>query len=90
MTQFAYTTAGTFQPKVTVVDNSGASASASTTVVVDTPAQALGTVTPLIQGLPLNGGQQNSLLSKLNVAAASINRGDVIAVCNRLLRFSTP
>lgn len=86
-TSFTYTIAGTFTPMVTVMDNAGATASASTTVTVQTPAQAINALISSIQGLPLNAGQKNSLIGKLNAASASIDKGKLTAACNQLNAF---
>jgi hypothetical protein len=86
-TSFTYTAAGTFHPTVTVVDNGGATASAATTVTIKTPIQAIKDLITSVQGLPLNDGQKNSLISKLNAASDAINRGNLTAACNQLGAF---
>jgi len=87
-TSFAYTTANTFNPHVTVMDNGGAMASAATTVTVETPSQAINDLITSVQGLSsLNAGQKNSLNSKLNAASNAINRGNLTTACNQLDAF---
>jgi hypothetical protein len=75
-TQFTYATAGNFTARVTVIDADGGMASAATALSVQSPAQALATADALVQQLPLNKGQQNSLSSKLNAVAGDLNRDD--------------
>jgi N-acetylneuraminic acid mutarotase len=86
-TSFTYTTANTFHPSVTVMDNDGAMASAATAVMIETPIQAINDLTTNVQGLPLNAGQKNSLMSKLNATSDAINRGNLNAACNQLGAF---
>jgi PKD repeat protein len=83
-TQFTYTTAGTFNPMVTVVDTDGGDASATTTVTVQSPVDAISTAITLVQALPLNAGNQNSLIAKLNAASTNISHGDLPAACQSL------
>jgi predicted outer membrane repeat protein len=86
-TQYTYATAGSFPAKVTVVDQDGGQASATTTVTVQSPAQGITTAITLVQGLPLSSGQKNSLNSKLNDALNLLNRGNITGACGKLRDF---
>ena len=83
-TQSAYPAAGTYTAKVTVVDADGGKASRTTAVNVLSPAQAVATASVLASQLPLNAGQRNSLISKLNAVVAALGRGDTAAACRVL------
>jgi PKD repeat protein len=86
-TQYTYATAGSFPAKVTVVDQDGGQASATTTVTVQSPAQGITTAITLVQGLPLSSGQKNSLNSKLNDALKLLNQGNITGACGKLRDF---
>jgi hypothetical protein len=87
-TSFPFTTAGTFHPSVTVMDNSGATATAATTVTIETTTQAINDLITSVQGLSsLNTGQKNSLISKLNAVSDAINRANLPTACNQLGAF---
>jgi PKD repeat protein len=83
-TQFTYTAAGTFQAMVTVINTDGGKASATTTVTVLSASQTVDTAKALVQQLPLNSGQKNSLTSKLNDAQALMTRGNITGACGKL------
>jgi hypothetical protein len=62
--------------------------SATTTVTVLTPLQAIGKIGTYLQGLgDLSTGQKNSLQAKLNAAADSYQRGSTGVACNQLNAF---
>jgi hypothetical protein len=86
-TSFTYTTASTFHPSVTVMDNGGATASAATTVTMETPIQAINDLITSVQGLPLNAGQKTSLIRKLDAASNAIDQGNLTIACNQLQAF---
>ncbi len=84
----AYTASGTYTATLTVADDDGTSGSATTTVKVLTPLQAIGQIGNYLQGLgDVSGGQKSSLQAKLNAAADSYQRGDTGAACNQLNAF---
>jgi PKD domain len=83
-TQFTYATAGSFTTKVTVIDGDGGQFSGMRVVSVQSPAQAIGTAIGLVEQLPLNGGQKDSLRSKLNDVAGYLARGDTMDACGAL------
>ena len=83
-----YATGGTYTATLTVHDDDGVAGSATTTVTVLTPLQALGKIGTYLQGLTdLKEGQKNSLQAKVDAAAASYQRGDIGAACNQLNAF---
>ncbi len=83
-----YSAAGTYTATLTVKDDDGMVGSASTTVTVLSPLQALGKIGTYLQGLTdLKEAQKNSLQAKLNAAADSYQRGDIGAACNQLNAF---
>ena len=87
-TSFPFTTAGTFHPSVTVMENSGATVTAATTVTIATTTQAINDLITSIQGLSsLNTEQKNSLISKLNAVSDAINRANLTTACNQLGAF---
>ena len=84
-----YTSAGSYTVTLEVAqgDDPGVGTT-TTTVVVMTPAQALGAIGGYIQSLPgLNNGQKNSLIAKLNAASDSAARGNTTAATNQLNAF---
>jgi PKD repeat protein len=84
----AYTASGTYTATLTVADDDGTAGSATTTVTVLSPLQALGKIGTYLQGLTdLKEGQKNSLQAKINAAAASYQRGDTGAACNQMNAF---
>lgn len=84
----SYAKAGTYAVSLTVSDDDGGVGQATTTVTVQTTQQALSSIAAYVQQkLPLNGGQKQSLLAKLNAASASASRGDTTATNNQLNAF---
>jgi len=84
----AYAAAGAYTVNLTVTDDDGGVAAATTRVTVLSTAQALNAIAAFVQNLPsLNAGQKNSLTAKLNAAAASASRGDIKACNNQLNAF---
>jgi hypothetical protein len=83
-TQFSYPTDGSFTAMVTVLDTDGGEAAATTTVTVQSPTQAITTANTLVQELPLNRGQQNSMTRKLDEAQDLLSQGDIIGACDKL------
>jgi hypothetical protein len=87
-TSHSYSAAGTYTVTLTVADDDGGVGTASTKVTVQTPQQALNTISAYVQGIKtLNAGQKNSLIAKLNAAGASAARGDTNAGNNQLNAF---
>src|SRR5260370_29046773 len=71
-----------------VQDDDAMVGSASTTVTVLSPLQALAKIGNYLQGLTdLKEGQKNSLQAKVDAAAAAYQRGDIGAACNQLNAF---
>jgi PKD repeat protein len=84
----AYNAAGTYTVTFTVTDDDNGVGRATTTVAVQTPQQALASITAYVQNLKgLNGGQKNSLMAKLNSATDSATRGNATAASNQLNAF---
>jgi uncharacterized membrane protein len=83
-TQFTYTTARTFDAIACVIGMAGGKACAGTTVTVQSASQAIDTAKSLVQQLPLNRGQKNSLTSKLNDAQDLITKGNITGACSKL------
>ena len=87
-TTHAYAAAGSYKATLTVTDDDGGVGTASATVSVQTPQQAIGSIAAYVQNLgALNAGERNSLLAKLNAAAAAAGRGDTTAAHNELNAF---
>ena len=83
-----YSAPGTYVATLTVKDDDGMTGSASTTVTVLSPLQALAKIGNYLQGLTdVQAAQKNSLQAKLNAAADSYQRGDTGAACNQLNAF---
>jgi PKD repeat protein len=84
----AYSAAGTYTVKLTVTDDDNGAGQATTTVTVQTPQQAVTSITGYVQGLKgLNAGQKNSLIGKLNAAGDSMTRGNTTAANNQMNAF---
>jgi PKD domain len=84
----AYSAAGTYRVTFQVSDGEGGVSQSSTTVTVQTTAVALGSIESYVQSLSgLNQGEKNSLMTKLQNAAAAAQRGDNIAASNELNAF---
>ena len=85
---YDYTAPGTYVLTYAVTDDDGGVGTATTTVIVQTPAQALGVIDGYVQAMSsLNGGEKNGLSAKLRAAEASAARGDTNATCNQLDAF---
>jgi len=83
-----YSAPGTYTATLTVQDDDGTTGSATTTVTVLTPLQAIGRIGNYLQGLTdLKEGPKNSLQVKLNAAADSYQRGNAGAACNQMNAF---
>jgi hypothetical protein len=83
-----YANGGTYTATLTVHDDDRVAGSATTTVTVLTPLQALGKIGTYLQGLTdVKEGQKNSLQAKINAATASYQRGDAGAACNQMNAF---
>jgi PKD domain-containing protein/FIMAH domain-containing protein/Big-like domain-containing protein len=83
-----YSLPGTYTVKFQVSDGEGGVGQATTTVTVQTTQQALSSIEGYVQALPdLNAGQKNSLIVKLQNAAAAAARGDNNAASNELNAF---
>jgi YVTN family beta-propeller protein len=85
--QFTYTRAGTFHPEVTVFLTDGSRASMTSTLRVQSAAEAIGTTISLVDWLELPTGETASLVSKLNAASAAVTLGDVPGACGPLQAF---
>lgn len=85
----SYAAAGTYAVTLTVAQGEDPGVGTATrTVVVQTPSQALGTIAAYVRSLSgLNAGQRNSLAAKLDAAAASADRGNDTAASNQLDAF---
>jgi YVTN family beta-propeller protein len=86
-TQFTYPQAGTFTPTVTVFFTDGTQASRTMSLVVQSPADAMGTTTSMVDWLALPDGITNSLVTKLDAAALSFTRGSHQAACGQMQAF---
>jgi PKD repeat protein len=87
-TTHSYAVAGTYTVRLTVKDDEGVAGTATATVKVLTPQQALASMVAYVQGITtLNKGQQNSLIAKLNAASDSWSRGDKKTAGNQLNAF---
>jgi len=85
----AYTSVGSFTVTVSVTDGDALS-TGTATVVVESPSQGIGHLDDAVQGLAgsLNGGQVNSLRTKLKSAAAQLDKGNAGAAANTLNAFA--
>jgi PKD domain len=84
----SYVAAGTFTVTLTVTDDDGGVGQVTSKVTVQTPQQAVTSISGYVQGLKgLNGGQKNSLIVKLNAAGDSIGRGNTTAANNQCNAF---
>ena len=81
-----YTTAGTYTVTLTVAQGEDPGVGTATyTLIVETPADALSRIAAYVRGLSdLNAGQKQSLIAKLDAAAASASRGDYKTASNQL------
>jgi hypothetical protein len=84
----AYTSAGTFTVRLIVTDDDGGVGSATVSVTVQTPQQAMAAISGYVGKLTgLTAGQKNSLIAKLNAASAAADRGAFRACVNQLYAF---
>jgi PKD repeat protein len=84
----SYTAPGTYTVTFRVDDHEGGVGQATTTVTVQTTQQALSSIESTVQSLKgLSQGEKNSLMVKLQNAAAAAARGDNIAASNELNAF---
>jgi PKD repeat protein len=84
-----YTAAGTYTVTLTVAQGEDPGVGTATyTITVQTPAQALAAIATYVRSLSdLNAGEKNSLIAKLDAAAASASRGDYSTASNQLDAF---
>jgi endonuclease G len=85
----AFASAGTFTVTVSVTDGDALS-TRTATVIVESAAQGIGHLDDTVQGLDgsLNGGQINSLRSKLKNASAQLDKGNAGPAANMLSAFA--
>jgi hypothetical protein len=84
----AYGAPGTYHVSLTVTDDDGGVGVATTTVLVQTPQQALTSIEAYVRSIKtLNKGQINSLIAKLDAASAAAARGDNTAAHNQMSAF---
>ena len=84
----AYTSAGTFTVRLIVTDDDGGVGSATVSVTVQTPQQAMAAISGYVGKLTgLTAGQKTSLIAKLNAASAAADRGAFRACVNQLYAF---
>jgi hypothetical protein len=87
-TSHTYGAAGSYVVSLTVTDDDGGVGLTTLKVVVQTPQQAIASITAAVQGLAsLNKGELNSLTVKLNAASDSLSRGNTTAANNQLNAF---
>jgi PKD repeat protein len=84
---YTYTQPGIYQARVEVFGINTPSATATTTVEVLTPAQAVPEAISKVQQLPLSSGNKNSLISKLTDAQNLITKGNINGACGKLKDF---
>jgi len=84
----AYGAPGTYHVSLTVTDDDGGVGVATTTVLVQTPQQALTSIEAYVRSIKtLNKGQINSVIAKLDAASAAAARGDNTAAHNQMSAF---
>ncbi|TME69345.1 MAG: PKD domain-containing protein, partial [Chloroflexi bacterium] len=84
----AYTAAGTYTATLTVKDDEGTAGTATRTVTVQTPQKSIDVMIAYVKSLnTLNGGQQASLIAKLNAASDAIARGNNKTAGNQMSAF---
>ena len=84
-----YATAGNFTVTVQVIDKDGAVGTRMAAVVVQSAAQSIGALTPMVAALngQLNNGQLNSLQAKLDAVSSSLSRGNTNSASGQLNAF---
>ena len=82
-----YTTAGTFTVTVRVSDDDGGEGVRTSTVTVQSPAQATASLIDAVQNAFLQRGEEVSLTAKLRAAQQAIARGNDEAAVNQLGAF---
>ena len=84
-----FASTGSFTVTVSVTDGDALS-TRTATVLVESPTQGIGHLDDAVQGLAgsLNGGELNSLRSKLKNAAAQLEKGNAGAAANVLTAFA--
>src|SRR5262249_47323326 len=84
-----YSADGTFVASATISDDDGGTSYYALTISVRTPKQGPLGLIEQVQSLvpPLNGGQANALIAKLNAAIAQLDRGNVGPAINQIEAF---